>query len=103
LISVFTFKRLRTTADPRRPQASKTLATSGIYHYSRNPMYLGVLLILIGWGLLLGNLISVLCTLAFMAYITRYQILPEERALHDRFGDDFLAYKARVRRWIGTT
>jgi len=92
--------RARTPADPRRPARASTLVTAGIYGYSRNPMYLGVLLILIGWAVYLGNVLSGLCALGFVAYISRFQILPEERLLQEKFGEDFLAYKSAVRRWL---
>ena len=100
LLGVADFKRARTTVDPRRPAEATTLVTSGLYRYSRNPMYLGVLLVLIGWALFLGNLVSVLFIVGFALFINRYQILPEERLLQEKFGADFMAYKARVRRWI---
>lgn len=100
LLGVVNFKRARTTVDPRRPAEATTLVTSGLYRYSRNPMYLGVLLVLIGWALFLGNLVSVLFIVGFALFINRYQILPEERLLQEKFGADFMAYKARVRRWI---
>lgn len=100
LSGVATFKRARTTVDPRRPAGATTLITSGIYRYSRNPMYLGVLLVLIGWALFLSNLLSALLIVGFVLYINRYQILPEERLLQEKFGADFIAYKGKVRRWI---
>lgn len=100
LSGVVTFKRARTTVDPRRPGEATTLITSGIYRYSRNPMYLGVMLILVGWALFLGNLLSALLIVGFVVYINRYQILPEERLLQEKFGADFVAYKEKVRRWI---
>lgn len=100
LAGVLAFKRASTTVDPRRPAETSTLVTSGIYRHSRNPMYVGVLLILLGWAVSLGNPLSALCALAFVAYITRYQILPEERLLLGKFGAEFLEYKSKVRRWI---
>lgn len=100
LAGVLTFKRASTTVDPRRPAEASTLVTTGIYRYSRNPMYLGVLLVLIGWAVILGNLISALAIVGFVAYITRYQIIPEERLLQEKFSASFTAYKGRVRRWI---
>jgi len=63
-------------------------------------MYLGVILVLVGWALFLGNLLSALLIVGFVLYINRYQILPEERLLQEKFGADFLAYKDKVRRWI---
>lgn len=100
MAGVITFKRARTTSDPRKPADASVLVTSGIYRYTRNPMYLGVLLVLIGWGVLLGNVLALICALVFVPYISRYQIQPEERLLQDKFGEPFVSYKAAVRRWI---
>lgn len=100
MAGVITFMRAKTTSDPRKPADASTLVTSGIYRLTRNPMYLGVLLILIAWGLTLGNLLALICAFIFVPYINRYQILPEERLLEDKFGAVFTAYKAKVRRWI---
>lgn len=100
LAGIITFMRAGTTIDPKHADETAVLVRSGIYRYSRNPMYAGVLLMLLGWGVYLGNLLSVLCTLIFIAYITRFQIKPEERVLLDKFGTNFLAYKNQVRRWL---
>jgi len=100
LNAVLAFRRAGTTADPRRTTATRVLVSSGIYRYSRNPMYVGVLLMLLAWGIYLGNVLSILCAPIFIVYITRFQIIPEERMLHDKFGNEFLAYKNRVRRWL---
>lgn len=100
LAGILAFRRAGTTIDPRGPAQASTLVSSGIYRYSRNPMYLGVLLILLGWGVYLGNILTVLGMLAYYAYITRYQIIPEERQLETQFGADFVTYRDRVRRWL---
>lgn len=100
LMGVVAFRRANTTADSRRPQETSTLVQEGVYRYSRNPMYLAVLIILIGWAIYLSNFLSALFIVVFIAYITRYQIIPEEQLLEKKFGDDFLLYKSRVRRWL---
>ncbi len=100
MAGVITFKRARTTVDPRKPADASVLVTSGIYRVSRNPMYLGVLFVLIGWALFLGSALALICAFLFVPYITRYQIRPEERVLQARFGDAFASYTKRVRRWI---
>lgn len=100
LAGMITFKRVGTTLDPQRLADTTALIRSGVYRFSRNPMYLGVLFMLIGWAVYLGHLLSVLCILAFVAYITRYQIVPEERLLQEKFGGEFQAYKRRARRWL---
>lgn len=94
------FIRAKTTLDPRRPADASELVTSGIYRFTRNPMYLGILFMLIGWGLYLGNVLSLLFSIAFVLYIHPYQIRPEERLLQEKFGADFIAYKSKVRPWL---
>ncbi|WP_323018329.1 isoprenylcysteine carboxylmethyltransferase family protein [Castellaniella sp.] len=100
LAGIATFRHANTTIDPKRPADAASLVSSGIYRYSRNPMYLGVLLVLIGWAVYLGNMLSVLAALAFIPFITRFQIMPEERLLTDKFPSEFPAYMRTVRRWL---
>lgn len=97
---IVAFRKARTTVNPFTPHASSALVTSGIYRVTRNPMYLGFLCLLLGECLLLGNLAGLTVGPAFVGYLNRFQIVPEERALEARFGRDFQAYTARVRRWI---
>lgn len=100
LIGVFTFMWHRTTVDPHQPARTSTLVTTGIYRISRNPMYLGFLLILTGWALLAGNWIAVALVPLFVLVLNKLQIEPEERILAEHFGDAFRAYKERTRRWL---
>lgn len=93
------FKQLRTTTDPKRPHKARRLAATGVYAYSRNPMYLGVLLLLLAWAVFLLNGLSLLVAFFFPLYITIFQIRPEERYLEEKFGEEYLRYKAKVRRW----
>lgn len=97
---VLEFRRARTTVNPVTPSASSSLVTSGIYRISRNPMYLGFLLILTGWALFLANLYAAALVPLFVLYMNRFQIIPEERALLRIFGDQFTAYAAKVGRWF---
>jgi len=90
----------RTTIDPRHPENSRRLVTSGIYAYSRNPMYLSLLLALIGWAITLGNLTALAFPPLFAAIVTQLQIVPEERILARRFSTAFDDYHQRVRRWL---
>jgi protein-S-isoprenylcysteine O-methyltransferase Ste14 len=76
------------------------MVTSGVYRHTRNPMYLGMLCLLGAWAAWLGNAAALLGLPAFVAYMNRFQIAPEERALAQRFGAAFDAYAARVRRWL---
>lgn len=94
------FHRARTTVDPRKPEASSTLVRSGVHACSRNPMYLGMLFVLLGWGAWLANLASLALLALFVAYLNRFQIAPEERAMARRFGADYAEYVRQVRRWL---
>ncbi|HLR82317.1 MAG TPA: isoprenylcysteine carboxylmethyltransferase family protein [Paenalcaligenes sp.] len=94
------FKRLGTTMDPRAPQATQHLVVEGVYRLSRNPMYLGVYFLLLCWAFYLTNWLALVLSLLFVAYITRFQIIPEERILQEKFGTQYLQYCEKVRRWI---
>lgn len=94
------FRRARTTVNPHHPAKSTSLVTSGPYRATRNPMYLGLLLVLAGWAVYLASLPALLGPVAFVLYIGRFQIAPEERVLQGLFGDEYLAYTTRVRRWL---
>ncbi len=100
LAGVLAFRSARTTVDPRFPDKASAIVTVGIYRWTRNPMYLGLLSILSGWGVFLGNFLSLACLPAFVLYMNRFQIGPEERAMESTFGDAYRAYKSSVRRWV---
>ena len=97
---VIAFRAKRTTVNPLTPSASSAVVSSGVYRVSRNPMYVGFLLALAGWAVYLSNAGAVLLLPAFVAYLTQYQIKPEERALLAKFGPEFGQYMSRVRRWL---
>jgi len=99
-IGVWQFLRARTTVNPLRPTRTTVLVIAGAYRFTRNPMYLGMALLLAGWAVLLGSWVSVAAPVVFVAFITRFQIVPEERAMAARFGQDYRAYCQRVRRWL---
>lgn len=94
------FFRRHTTVNPLKPGNATHLVVGGLNRFSRNPMYVGQALLLAAWALWLAHALAPLGAIAFVLYITRFQILPEERALAARFGDDWRAYRARVRRWL---
>lgn len=100
LISVSLFFKSKTTVNPLKPEKSQALVTSGLYRFSRNPMYLGMLLMLTGLTLWLGNPIGVLPLIIFVAYITTFQIKPEEAVLQRIFGTAYSHYQDSVRRWL---
>jgi protein-S-isoprenylcysteine O-methyltransferase Ste14 len=97
---VLAFRRAHTTVNPTTPESSSSVVSTGIYAYSRNPMYLGFVLLLLALAALLGNVLALFWLPLFIAYMNRYQITPEERALQANFGSDYSAYLASVRRWI---
>jgi protein-S-isoprenylcysteine O-methyltransferase Ste14 len=100
LLGVASFRRARTTVNPLKPEKASALVMSGIYRYTRNPMYLGLLLALIGWAVFLANPLAFLFLPAFILYMNRFQIAPEERMLASMFGQEFTAYLSKVRRWL---
>lgn len=97
---VLVFRRARTTVNPMKPLTTTALVTSGIYALTRNPMYLGVLLVLVGWAVHLSSPWAIVGPVIYVVYINRFQIGPEERALARLFGGRYLAYQATVRRWL---
>ena len=94
------FRKAHTTFNPLRPDRAAAVVTTGVYRVTRNPMYLGLVLILLGLALYLASPWAVLGPPVFVAYITRYQIQPEERVLAARFGTPYTDYCAQVRRWL---
>ena len=92
--------RNRTTVNPLEPCHASALVTTGVYRVTRNPIYVGDLAILIGWGLYLSNPFAIVVAFLFVPYIDRFQMRPEERALSELFGASYEDYRARVRRWI---
>ena len=101
LAAIVQFWRARTTVDPHRPERARALVTSGVYAFTRNPMYLGLALLLLGWAMLLGDAAGFAGPPLFMWLIERVQIRAEERRLSERFGEDYATYVRHVNRWIG--
>lgn len=97
---VVAFRRAKTTVNPLTPEATTAMVTSGIYRFTRNPMYLGFLLMLTGWALYLSHLLAFVLLVLFALYLTRFQIIPEERALSAKFPQAFTSYRSSVRRWL---
>jgi protein-S-isoprenylcysteine O-methyltransferase Ste14 len=100
MAGLLSFRRVRTTFNPMKPERSSTLVTGGVYRITRNPMYLGLALVLSGWGVWLWALLPWIGPVVFIAYVTRFQIQPEERVLREIFGEAFSDYASRVRRWL---
>lgn len=100
VISVFAFLKARTTVTPLKPEKASALVVSGLYRISRNPMYLGLLILLIGWALRIANPVTFVFVPVFAVYMTVFQIKPEEAALEEKFGVAYRDYQSNVRRWL---
>lgn len=94
------FRRARTTINPLRPANTSALVTTGVYRITRNPMYVGLLLMLLAWAIWLGSPVSLAGPVLFIVCINRLQIQPEERILLDKYGSEYRNYLSRVRRWL---
>ena len=100
IAGIVQFRRHSTTVDPLNPDRASALVTDGIFTRTRNPMYLGLLLVLIGYGFWLSSLSALLISLVFIPLITASQISTEERVMEDLFGEAYRSYKQRTRRWL---
>lgn len=100
LLAIVQFRQAKTTINPLKPESSTSLVTSGFYAHSRNPMYVGLLVCLVGVALLLRSLTPLLVLPLFVVIVTVFQIIPEEKALSKIFGDEFNHYKDNVQRWL---
>ena len=98
--AIAAFRSAGTTVDPRYPDKASRLVVRGVFRYSRNPMYLGLLFLLIAWAVYLSNLVAFAGLPLFVLTMNRLQILPEEAAMEAEFGDEFRTYRESVRRWI---
>lgn len=94
------FHNSQTTVDPLHPDSASRIVTGGVYSVTRNPMYLSMFLVLTSWVIYLGQPFGILVLVVYAAYMTRFQIIPEERILTEKFGDEYKAYRLKVRRWI---
>lgn len=100
IVAAIQFISARTTVNPLTPGLATLIITKGIYKLSRNPMYVGFLVMLVAWGVLLENALSLSWLPLFVLYLNRFQIMPEEKALLAKFDDDYDRYLKSVRRWI---
>ncbi len=98
--AILSFKHAQTTINPLDPNEAEALVTSGIFGISRNPMYVGLTLVLLAWAVFLQNSMAFITLPLFVIYITVFQIRPEERALAQKFGAAFESYRTSVRRWL---
>ena len=94
------FKKKDTTVNPMKPNETTKLVTDGFFKITRNPMYLGMLLFLLGLSIYNGLIVGLIFLPLFVGYITYFQIIPEENAMLEIFGEEFKVYMKKVRRWI---
>ena len=94
------FARAGTTVDPVHIERASTLVATGIYGFTRNPMYVALTSLLLSWAVYLASPWAFAGPLIFVVYITRFQIVPEERAMSAKFGAAYADYKNSVRRWL---
>ncbi|TKF81505.1 isoprenylcysteine carboxylmethyltransferase family protein [Vibrio kanaloae] len=100
LSGIWEFRKQETTVNPIKVETASAVVDSGIFGYTRNPMYLGLFILLFCLGYFFQNLFSVLLSFVFVIYMNNFQIKPEERALEQLFGAEYVDYKQKVRRWI---
>ena len=100
IMGVTQFRIAQTTPNPQALEQVSSLVTSGVYQYSRNPMYVGLVLILLGWAFYFSHLLAFVLLPIFILYMTRFQIQPEERMMAQKFGKTYQDYLNKVRRWI---
>lgn len=100
LLGMSRFRQARTTLNPVQIDRASSLVTGGIYQLTRNPMYLGLCIILTGVAVFLSAPWTLLGLAIFVVFMSRFQIQPEERAMRTRFGDSYDEYCHRTRRWI---
>ncbi len=100
LAGIVPFHLAGTTVNPLKPDTASSLVTSGVYRITRNPMYLGLVFVLVALAVLLASAWALLGVIGFMLFIGQFQIAPEERALSARFGSAYAAYRSSVRRWL---
>ena len=100
LSAIGLFKKNQTTVTPLNPSSATKLITNGIYKYSRNPMYLGMSLVLAGISIMVNPIGGLAFISLFILYINQFQIEPEEKAMTKLFKNEFSEYKKYVRRWI---
>jgi len=100
ILALYDFHKHQTTFHPHTPEKTRTVVDTGVFAYSRNPMYISLALILISLGVYLQNYTSFIILPLFIWYITRFQIIPEEKMLNKLFPNDYQAYCNKVRRWL---
>jgi len=99
-IGVYSFQKAKTTFNPMTPEKAAKLVKTGVYKYSRNPMYFGFLAWLVAWAIFIGNPVNILLLPLYVLLVNKLYIIPEEMALENLFKNEFREYRSKVRRWI---
>lgn len=100
LAGIASFRKAKTTVNPLKPNLATTLVVSGIFRVSRNPMYVGITFILLAWSIYLGAVWALLGVIGFVIFINQFQVIPEEKVMLALFGEEYVSYSKRVRRWL---
>jgi len=100
VLALWEFFKASTTIDPHSAEKVRTLVRSGIYRFSRNPMYLALVLVLLAAAFYMGNIATLVVLPFFIWYMQYFQVKPEEKALTEKFGKQYREYRNNVRRWI---
>ena len=100
MAGVVQFRRAKTTVNPLAPETTTAMVTSGVYRFSRNPMYLGFLFVLTGWAVFFSHALALAILPLFVASMNRFQIIQEERVLVAKFGQQFTDYSHSFRRCV---
>ena len=100
VLGVLAFRQAKTTIDPVNITAASSLVTGGVFQHTRNPMYVGFTIALVGWAMYLAVPWVLLGPIVFVLFVTRFQIVPEERVMSSKFGQEYSSYRERVRRWL---
>ena len=98
--AVSLFKKKETTVNPMSPEKASSLVVDGVFKHTRNPMYLGMSVVLLSISIQFNPIGGLLIVSLFVAYITAFQIIPEEEAMEENFGEEYLSFKRSTRRWI---
>jgi len=100
ILSTILFKKDKTTVNPIQPEETTSLVTTSIFSFTRNPMYLGLFLFVSSTIFFFGSWFGIIILMFFVWYITKFQIVPEEKAMEKLFGNKYNEYRKNVRRWI---
>lgn len=100
ILALYDFHKHQTTFHPHTPEKTSKVVDTGVFSYSRNPMYISLVMLLLALGFYFQNYSSFCIVPLFIGYITRFQIIPEEKMLDKLFPNDYQTYCQKVNRWF---